>query len=119
MKNALLFTFACLCAAPAYAVPPRGSALELWLNRATQGVDRVWRIELATNLPGLFEFHFICQFQPAQGEPISVIPGDTVDAAVGGTLRCPDSLELRLEKGTKLEVSQVGPLPIFTLHVGY
>jgi hypothetical protein len=84
----------------------------------TATIGREERISLATNLPGLFGFRFVCLFKPETGEPFAVIPGDTVEAASRGKLACPDGIESTLEEKTKVHIRQIGSLPFYRLEAG-
>lgn len=84
----------------------------------TATISREERISLATNLPGLFGFRFVCLFKPEKGEPYAVIPGDIVEAASRGKLACPDGIESTLEEKTKVHIRQIGNLPFYRLEAG-
>lgn len=64
------------------------------------------RIALATHVPALFGFRYVCQHQPAGGAPVGVVPGDTIESAGKSTIVCPGGLTLALEDKAKVTLRQ-------------
>jgi hypothetical protein len=119
-----LFLFLALLATDAHALVdgtiPREVSWQKWIRRILEGRDRSERILLAQYAPGLFGFHFACQFTSAApgAAPSAVLPGDRISAPEGGKLHCPDSYDFTLAKATTLWLGQAHGVPAVSLDDG-
>lgn len=97
-------------------------ALENWIFRRvadySDSLTREQRISLATHVPGLFGFRFVCAWKPQSGEMVAMIPGDTVESQAGGKLVCPGGTEVSMEGKAKVVLRQFGDLPVLELTEG-
>ncbi len=84
----------------------------------SSSLPRDGRISLATHLPGLFGFRFVCLFRPEGAQPYAVLPGDILDSETGGNLVCPDQIEIGLGPKSRVRVSQLADQKIFHLDAG-
>jgi hypothetical protein len=121
---ALLRATLLLAPLPALALaplaPPKQPVWEAILYSRFDVHERDQLVSLATLLPKIYGFRFICQFQSVTkgAAPVAVLPGEWIDTKDGGALKCPDHYLLELSGNTKLRVQQTDSTPRITLDHG-
>lgn len=113
----LILSATALAASPE---PPRIIGWETALLNYINASERDQILKLAGYFPRLYAFRFICQFRGpgANPAPVTVLPGEWVDAPDGGTLHCPDHYRVEIDKLTRLRVQQFGSVPNFLVERG-